>query len=103
AGVSAHIEADLPRALAEVHLDRYPNRDLREFRPDYLRLAPVFTVASDRLLADLPRSHKPWWAGIAGRFNTQFRDALLARTGYDVARHRVRSFERAVELAANPR
>ncbi|GAB86248.1 SRPBCC family protein [Gordonia rubripertincta] len=103
AGVSAHIEADLPRALAQVHLDRYPDRDLREFRPDYLRLAPVFTIASDRLLADLPRSHKPWWAGIAGRFNTQFRDALLARTGYDVARHRVRAFERAVELAANRR
>ncbi|MEO9328911.1 DUF5995 family protein [Gordonia aurantiaca] len=100
AGVSAHIDADLPRALAALHRDRYPDRDLREFRPDYLRLAPVFTVASDRLLADLPRSHKPWWTGIAGRVNTQVRDALLARTGFDVARHRVHAFDRAVRLLA---
>ncbi|GAC84371.1 hypothetical protein GP2_021_00890 [Gordonia paraffinivorans NBRC 108238] len=98
AGVSAHIDADLPRALAQLHRQRYPERDLREFRPDYLRLAPVFTLASDRLLADLPRSHKPWWTGLAGRLNPQMRDALLARNGYDVARHRVRAFDRAVGL-----
>ncbi|AZZ82452.1 MxaD family protein [Gordonia alkanivorans] len=101
AGVAAHIDADLPRALAALHLDRYPDRDLREFRPDYLRLAPVFTVASDRLLADLPRSHKPWWTSIAGRVNTGMRDSLLARTGYDVSRHRVQAFEAAVQRASS--
>lgn len=102
AGVSAHIDADLPRAIAQLHLERYPHRDLREFRPDYLRLAPVFTIASDRLLDELPRSHKPWWSGIAGRVNSQIRDVLLARTGYDVARHRVSAFDHAVHRAANP-
>lgn len=97
-GVSAHIDADLPRALAETHRARYADRDLREFRPDYLRLAPVFTAASDRLLADLPRSHKPWWTGLASKINPQLRDAMLAKNGYDVGRHRVKSFAAAVEL-----
>lgn len=96
-GVSAHIDADLPRALADVHRARYPDADLRAFRPDYLRLAPVFTTASDRLLADLPRSHKPWWTPLASRVHPQFRDSMLARNGYDVGRHRVKTFARAVE------
>ncbi|GAB08651.1 polyketide cyclase/dehydrase [Gordonia araii NBRC 100433] len=96
-GVSAHIDADLPRALAEVHRTHYPERDLREFRPDYLRLAPVFTAASDRLLADLPRSHKPWWTPLASRIHPQFRDSMLGRVGYDVGRHRVKTFAKAVE------
>jgi hypothetical protein len=95
-GVSAHIDADLPRALVDVHTAHYPDRDLREFRPDYLRLAPVFTAASDRLLADLPRSHKPWWTSLAARIDPQFRDALLGRAGYDVGRHRVATFAAAV-------
>ncbi|MFT4199842.1 DUF5995 family protein [Gordonia sp. (in: high G+C Gram-positive bacteria)] len=96
-GVSAHIDADLPRALAEVHREYYPDRDLREFRPDYLRLAPVFTAASDRLLADLPRSHKPWWTPLASRIDPQFRDSMLGRVGYDVGRHRVKTFAKAVD------
>ncbi len=96
-GVSAHIDADLPRALADVHRAHYPDADLRTFRPDYLRLAPVFTTASDRLLADLPRSHKPWWTPLASRVHPQFRDSMLARNGYDVGRHRVKTFARAVD------
>lgn len=96
-GVSAHIDADLPRALVDVHRAHYPDADLRAFRPDYLRLAPVFTTASDRLLADLPRSHKPWWTPLASRVHPQFRDSMLARNGYDVGRHRVKTFARAVE------
>ncbi|GED99243.1 SRPBCC family protein [Gordonia crocea] len=96
-GVSAHIDADLPRALVDVHRRRFADRDLREFRPDYLRLAPVFTAASDRLLADLPRSHKPWWVPLASRVHPQFRDAMLGRTGYDVGRHRVKTFASAVD------
>ena len=61
------------------------------------RLAPVFTTASDRLLADLPRSHKPWWTPLASRVHPQFRDSMLARNGYDVGRHRVKTFARAVD------
>ncbi|MBN9635639.1 MAG: SRPBCC family protein [Actinobacteria bacterium] len=97
AGVSAHIDADLPRALADVALEHYPDRDLREFRSDYLRLAPIFTTASERLLADLPRDHKPWWTPAATRVHPQLRDALLARNGYHVGRHRVRAFAEAVK------
>ncbi len=96
-GVSAHIDADLPRALVDVHRAHYPDHDLREFRPDYLRLAPVFTAASDRLLADLPRRYKPWWVPLASRVHPQFRDAMLGRIGYDVGRHRVKTFAAAVQ------
>lgn len=98
AGVSAHIDADLPRALSEVHVRRYPGRDLRAFRPDYLRLAPVFSAASDRLLAELPRRFQPWWTPLAGRVHPRVRDELLARRGYHVGRHRLRAFAAACEL-----
>lgn len=95
AGVSAHIDDDLPKTLAEVAAACYPDRDLREFRPDYLRLAPVFTAASDRLLADLPRSHKPWWTPIAARVHPQVRDDLLGRKGFHVGRQRLKAFAAA--------
>ena len=97
AGVSAHIDADLPRALVDVHRESFPDRDFREFRPDYLRLAPVFTAASDRLIADLPRSHTPWWTSAATRIHPQVRDSLLARRGYDVGKHRIRAFAAAAD------
>lgn len=99
-GVAAHIDADLPRAISQLHLGAYADRDLREFRPDYLRLGPVFSAASDRLLVDLPSSHKPWWTGVAARVHPQIRDALIARQGYDVRRHRFAAFATAVELAS---
>ncbi|MGO3325832.1 DUF5995 family protein [Gordonia sp. (in: high G+C Gram-positive bacteria)] len=99
-GVAAHIDADLPRAISQLHRAEYADRDLREFRPDYLRLSPVFSAASDRLLDDLPRSHKPWWTGIAARIHPQIRDALIARQGYDVGRHRFAAFAAAVDLAS---
>ncbi|AVL99863.1 MxaD family protein [Gordonia iterans] len=97
AGVGAHIDDDLPHALLEVHRARYGDRDLREFLPDYLRLAPVFTAASDRLIADLPRSHKPWWTPIATRIHPQVRDEFLGRKGFHVGRQRMKAFARALE------
>ena len=96
AGVSAHIDTDLPDALLDVHRESYADRDLREFRPDYLRLAPVFTAASDRLLADLPSSHKPWWTPVATKIHPKVRDELLGRQGYHVGKHRLKAFERAI-------
>ena len=99
-GVAAHIDADLPRAISGLHRAAFADRDLREFRPDYLRLAPVFSAASDRLLDDLPRSHKPWWTGIAARIHPQIRDALIARQGYDVRRHRFTAFRTAIDLTS---
>lgn len=98
AGVAAHIDFDLPRALRDVALASYPGRDLREFRPDYLRLAPVFTAASDRLLLDLPAHYQPWWTSLATRVHPPLRDALLARRGYHVGKHRLDAFAAAVEL-----
>ncbi|ALG83272.1 SRPBCC family protein [Gordonia phthalatica] len=98
AGVSAHIEADLPRAIARVQAAEFPDRDLREFRPDYLALAPIFHTASARLLDDLPGSYQPWWVTPVRRLHPNFLDAAISRTGYDVARHRLRAFDEAVRL-----
>lgn len=98
AGVAAHIEADLPRAIARVQTAEFADRDLREFRPDYLRLAPIFHTASARLLDDLPDSHKPWWVAPVRRLHPNFLDAAIARTGYDVAGRRIRAFDDAVRL-----
>ncbi|MBE5463022.1 DUF5995 family protein [Mycobacteroides abscessus] len=102
AGVSAHIDADLPRALADVAREHYLERDLREFRPDYLRLGPIFMTAADKLLADLPRNHKPWWMPLANRVHPQLRDALVSKRGYQVGRHRLDAFARAIETVHSP-
>lgn len=99
-GVSAHIEADLPRSLASVYRAHYRDtHDYREFLPDYLRLSPVFLRATDRLVAQMPQSYKPWWLRASTHVAPELREALLARRSYDVTRNRLEAFKRGHTLA----
>ncbi len=101
-GVRAHIEEDLPRALAEVWLDHFATRcDYARFRADYLLMAPVFRTAADRLLDGMPRAMIPAWLRLARRtLPAELQDAITNRRSYDVPRRRLEAFERGGRLAA---
>jgi len=60
AGARAHIEGDLPRVLADVHVDHYTGRcDYVRFRADYLLLAPALQRAWQRMSATVPSTWTP--------------------------------------------
>ncbi len=93
-GVAAHIEADLVQALTAVHAEAFADTEHVVFRADYLRMAPVFTIASDRLMDDMPRSFVPLWLHGARRvLPAELRDPLMRRY-YDVPRRRLEAFDR---------
>jgi len=100
-GVRAHIDEDLPRALAEVYLDHFAERcDYARFRADYLLMAPIFRGAADRLLGELPASAIPLSIRVAKRLlPPEVQDALTNRRGYDVPVQRLEAFERGDRLA----
>jgi hypothetical protein len=99
-GVAAHIEADLPRALATTYTDHFAgDREYVEFRADYLRMARIFGLATDRLVADMPRGYLPTWLGVARRvLPLELRDQLMRRY-YDVPTRRLEAFAQGRRLA----
>lgn len=101
-GVRAHIEEDLPRALAEVWLDHYRGRcDYVRLRADYLRMADVFRIASSRLVAEMPPSWIPPQLRVLVRFAPlEVQDWAFSRNYYDVARARRKAFDRGRGIAA---
>lgn len=98
-GVAAHIEVDLPRALADTYLRDFQDRcDYTYFRADYIRMANIFRKASDRLMAQMPNQFQPAWLRIArGALPPELSDQLMNRY-YDVARRRLEAFEKGKEL-----
>jgi len=92
-GVAAHIESDLPRALRRTYAEDFADRvDYVYFRADYLRMADVFRIASDRLMADLPRTYTPVWLRLARAvLAPELRDQLMRRY-YDIPRRRLAAF-----------
>jgi hypothetical protein len=99
-GVAAHIEEDLPRALAEVYRRHYAGRcGYVRFRADYLLMAGIFQQASARLLAEMPRDSVPAYLRVlAPVLPLEARDRILSRY-YDVPRKRMLAFERGARLA----
>ncbi|APR80067.1 Hypothetical protein A7982_05414 [Minicystis rosea] len=100
AGVAAHIEDDLPRALAEVHRRYYAGRcDFVRFRADYLLMASIFRRAADRLVNEMPREMLPMYLRVLDPvLPGDVRDRLLD-TYYDVPQKRRQAFERGARLA----
>lgn len=100
-GVAAHIEADLPRALASTYIDHFRNRcDYTYFRADYLRMAAIFRLASDRLIGTLPRRYKPVWAPLAQAvLPAELRYQLMCEFYYNIPQKRLDAFERGRRLA----
>ncbi len=98
--IRAHIEGDLPRALAEVHQRHYAGRcELVRFRADYLLMTPLFREASERFLDTLPPRYVPFSMRLARRWAPpESVDVLTARTFYDYLTTRREAFARAMAL-----
>jgi uncharacterized protein YndB with AHSA1/START domain len=101
-GMKAHIEDDLPRALAQVYAARYAERcDYPRFRSDYLTMGPIFRDAGDRLLAELDPREVPLQSRVLGAvLPAEAKDRLMARRMYDIPRQRSKAFERGGRIAA---
>ncbi len=108
AGMRAHIEHDLPRALALVYAADYgprspggPRCDYVRFRADYLRMTDLFAAAGDRLMAELPRREWSVRARLLDRLTpTALRVRLIDRNFYPLSRERRRAFEHGEGIAA---
>lgn len=99
-GVAAHIETDLPHALAGTWRDHFRARcEYVRFRADYVRMASVFRIASDRLLEKMPRAFVPTWLRVARRAVPSELGAELMRRYYDVPKRRLAAFARGAALA----
>lgn len=99
AGVRAHIESDLPRSLSDVYLQNYRNtHHYKDFRADYLAMAQVFGIASDRLLEQMPQDFKPLWVRASVRLPAQIRSALLNKRTFDIPKHRLAAFGHGYDI-----
>lgn len=100
AGMRAHIEGDLARTLATVYQQYAGRCDYVRFRPDYLRMATIFTAAADRFMATWPRAT---WTRRARVYDfltpRSMRDQLIDRTFYPISQRRREAFERGRTLA----
>lgn len=99
-GVAAHIEADLPRALAETWREHFRERcEYVRFRADYVRMADVFRLASDRLVERMPRAFLPTWLRAARSTLPPEIGGQLMRRYYDVPKRRLEAFAHGARLA----
>jgi hypothetical protein len=100
-GMRAHIEHDLPRALAEVYRLDYAERcDYARFRSDSLRLPGIFTAAADRLLGDVPRASWSVRARLLRLVPSTLRDQVIERGLYPIGGRQREAFERGAALSA---
>ena len=98
-GMRAHIDEDLPRALAQVYAGHYHGRcAYARMRADYLLMEPVFAAASQSLFETIPTGaltlRARLWRGVlpAPLFTHLMRHSGLTR-------QRRRAFERGHRLA----
>ena len=99
-GAEAHIEEDLPRALADVYIEDYADVcSYARFRADYVLMAGVFRDAGQRIVDEMPKSYVP--APLRYLFPVlplELKDAVFNRSYYDVPRARLKAFERGSRL-----
>ena len=101
AGMRAHIEVDLPRAIAEVFIEHYQGRcDAVRFRADYLAMADIFRGAAERMLDFFDPREMPWIDRLASRAPMEIQDFALAKRLYDIPAGRRRAFRESLCLAA---
>ena len=104
-GMRAHIEEDLPRALAETYLHHYRTAaDYVRFRADFLCCGAAYVTAGERLLEHVPHDGASMVRRLLyGVRGGAARDPRMRGLAYDLARHRRDAFargERLVELLA---
>ena len=95
--VRAHVDGDLPRALADVYVTHYAGRcTYARFRADYTLMTEIFPGARSRLIRTMPLPLQVVCLGVP----VELRERLAAWLHYDLPRHRRRAFERGEQLAA---
>ena len=101
AAVRAHIEDDLPRALADVYRDHYRGRcDYGRFQGDYLMLQRALEEPAVPFLPTVPRELLPWGFRVAERVTPEaIRRFIRIRDEYDVPTRRREAFARGRALA----
>lgn len=99
--IIAHIEQDLPRALAEVYIDHYADVcDYDRFRADYLLMGDVFSSASRQAISAMNPKNVPWPFGyINGLLPVEIETLLQQKLFYDVSNQRRKTFERGKAFA----
>ena len=101
-GIQAHVEEDLPRALASVYVNRYAGRcDYTRFRGDWWTMLPVISRAGERFRDDhAPRSGWPKRYRFLERVLPQaMQDAYVEKNHYALTKHRRKAFERGERIA----
>jgi uncharacterized protein YndB with AHSA1/START domain len=99
-GVIAHIEDDLPRALAEVYVAHYRRFcSYARFRADYLSMAPIFGRANDRLVEALDARDLPLSTRLAMLLPRDSRERRVHEHIYDIPKKRRQAFERGARIA----
>jgi uncharacterized protein YndB with AHSA1/START domain len=99
-GAKAHIEDDLPRALAEVYREHYAEIcGYARFRADYAQMGFIFRDAEERMMAEMPREGFSLFRRVVGRLPQEAKDALGKRGGFDVGGMRREAFRRGGEMA----
>jgi hypothetical protein len=99
AGVRAHVEDDLPQALARVYRHEYAGRcDYVRFLPDHLRTSGLIADAAERVIADWPRRA---WSRRARLVDTlvprALRGRVLDRALYPLSQRHRAAFDRGAD------
>lgn len=100
--VRAHIEDDLPRALADVYRASYRDRcDYARFQGDYLLLQKALEEPALKFLPLVPKALLPWGFRVAEAVTPEVvRRFVRIRDEYDVPTRRREAFSRGGKLVA---
>jgi hypothetical protein len=98
-GMRAHIDEDLPRALALLYRERYVELcDYVRLRADFYCLAPAFDIAARRVAEAVPPHHYELGDRVRMALPSEV-VAMRRPRGYDLRRARWNAFERGHRLA----
>ena len=98
--IRAHLDEDLPRALATTHTDFYARFGYARFRADFLTLGPAFEKAARRLGDGLRAEELSWAQRLQRRASTRALRTRRARRRLEwIGRARRQAFERGQRLA----
>ena len=99
-GMQAHIDEDLPHALAQVYTQHYASLCRYErFRADYLLMGPVFERASQRFIDELPTSSLTLRARLMRAALPPAVSTHILRGGGRLFAQRCRAFESGARIA----
>ncbi len=99
-GISAHIEEDLPRVLAEVYLRHYASVcSYGRIRADYLLMLNILYGDANQLKQRLPQDYMPLLIRLVQPIiSDEIQNDMMVRNFYNVPQQRILAFERGERL-----